>query len=132
MAEHKVRRALERLARVPPGDLEALVRALGESLEVRWAFINKLLTPDRALAVAVYGGDTFEYDLQGTPCADVFAGNLCEYPQGVTACFPEDRLAAEMGVEAYLGVPLRGESGQVLGILVGMHDAPLPEDENAL
>lgn len=132
VAERRVRRALERLAQVPPGDLEALVGALGESLEVRWAFIDRLLTPERALAAAVYGGEPFEYDLQGTPCADVFAGNFCEYRQGVTARFPEDRLAAEMGAEAYLGVPLRGESGQVLGILVAMHDAPLPEGEGAL
>ncbi|AWR87133.1 GAF domain-containing protein [Meiothermus taiwanensis] len=132
VAEQRVRRALERLAQVPPGDLEALVRALGESLGVRWAFIDRLITPERALAVAVYGGASFEYDLPGTPCADVFAGNFCEYPRGVTACFPEDRLAAEMGAEAYLGVPLRGEGGRVLGILVAMHDAPLPEDERDL
>ncbi|MBI5811519.1 MAG: GAF domain-containing protein [Meiothermus silvanus] len=131
-AERRVRRALERLAQVPPGDLEALVRALGESLEVRWAFLDRLLTPEKALAVAVYGGEPFEYALPGTPCADVFAGKFCEYRQGVTASFPEDRLAAEMGAEAYLGVPLRGEGERVVGILVAMHDAPLPEGEEAL
>jgi putative nucleotidyltransferase with HDIG domain len=131
-AERRVRRALERLTQVPPGDLEALVRALGESLGVRWAFLDRLLTPERALAVAVYGGEPFEYDLRGTPCADVFAGRFCEYPQGVTASFPEDRLAAEMEAEAYLGMPLRGEGGRVLGILVAMHDAPLPEGEEEL
>lgn len=131
-AERRVRRALERLAQVPPGDLEALVRALGESLEVRWAFINRLLTPERALAVAVWGGESFEYALTGTPCADVFAGGFCEYAQGITARFPQDRLAAGMGAEAYLGMPLRGEGGRVVGILVAMHDAPLPEGEEAL
>ncbi|MFC6918378.1 GAF domain-containing protein [Meiothermus taiwanensis] len=75
VAEQRVRRALERLAQVPPGDLEALVKALGESLGVRWAFIDRLVAPERALAVAVYGGVPFEYDLPGTPCADVFYGN---------------------------------------------------------
>ncbi|RYM27518.1 GAF domain-containing protein, partial [Meiothermus sp. PNK-Is4] len=130
--EHRVRAALERLTQVPPGDLEALVRALGESLGVRWAFLDRLLTPERALAVAVYGGEPFEYDLRGTPCAGVFAGRFCEYRQGVTTSFPEDRLAAEMGAEAYLGVPLRGGGGRVVGILVAMHDAPLPEGEEAL
>jgi putative nucleotidyltransferase with HDIG domain len=127
-----LRRALERLTQVPPGDLGALVRALGESLGVRWASLDRLLTPERALAVAVYGGEPFEYDLRGTPCADVFAGSFCEYPQGVRAIFPEDRLAAEMEAEAYLGIPLRGEGGRVLGILVAMHDAPLPPEQAAL
>lgn len=132
LAEHRVRSALERLAGVPPGDLEALVRALGESLGVRWAFLDRLLSPDRALAVAAHGGEPFEYPLESTPCADVFAGRFCEYRQGITAIFPQDRLAAEMRAEAYLGVPLQGMGGRVLGILVAMHDAPLPEGEEAL
>ncbi|WP_018466389.1 GAF domain-containing protein [Calidithermus timidus] len=132
LAERRVRAALERLIQVPPGDLEALVRALGESLGVRWAFLDRLLSPDKALAVAVYGAEPFEYDLEGTPCADVFAGQFCEYGQEVTRLFPHDRLAAEMGAEAYLGTPLRGEGGRILGILVAMHDAPLPEGEKEL
>jgi putative nucleotidyltransferase with HDIG domain len=105
---------------------------LVESLGVRWAFLDRLLTPDKALAVAVFGGEPFEYDLEGTPCADVFAGQFCEYGQGVTRLFPHDRLAAEMGAEAYLGAPLRGEGGRILGILVAMHDAPLPKGEEEL
>ncbi|GEM87726.1 hypothetical protein MGR01S_23510 [Meiothermus granaticius NBRC 107808] len=132
LAERRVRSALERLAQVPPGDLEALVQALGESLGMRWVFLDRLLAPDRALAIAVYGGEPLEYDLKDTPCADVFAGHFCEYHQGVRAYFPRDQLVVEMGAEAYLGTPLRGTDGQMLGILVAMHDAALSENEATL
>ena len=112
---------------------ESLVRALSEALEVRYAFIGTIAdasaTKIRTLAVWANGERAidFEYDLEHTPCANVLTQGVCLYPAGVAAQFPQDLLLAQMGVEAYLGVPLRTASGEVLGILVVLHDQPISD-----
>ena len=111
---------------------ESLVQALSEALGVRYAFVATLTdkTAKRVSTLAVWAngdrGENFEYDLENTPCANVVSQGACLYPTGVVAQFPQDLLLAQMGVDAYLGVPLRTETGEVLGILVVLHDKPIP------
>jgi diguanylate cyclase (GGDEF)-like protein/PAS domain S-box-containing protein len=110
---------------------ESLVQALSEALGVRHAFVatitDKTATRVRTLAVWANGahGEKFEYDLEHTPCANVVAQGICLYSTEVVTQFPQDLLLAQMGVDAYLGVPLRTETGEVLGILVVLHDKPI-------
>lgn len=127
--ERRVRQALEALSRVAPGDLEGLVAALAQSLGVRWAFLGRLLGEDTVQVLAAYGTRATAYRLRGTPCAEAATQGFCEYPRELTRLFPEDDLARAMGAEAYLGAPLRGPGGQVLGLLVALHDRPLPPGE---
>jgi PAS domain S-box-containing protein len=60
----------------------------------------------------------FEYELRGTPCEQVFDRTPSEYPVGVQAAFPDDRMLVDMGVEGYVGCPLLDERGQNVGIVV--------------
>ncbi len=112
--------------------LRSLVLELSRALGVRWAFVGRLCDPRRdhvrTVAVADSGRivDDFEYDLGGTPCAGVIGRSICEFRSKVAAQFPEDRLLSDMGVEAYLGIPMRAADGSPLGLVVALHDAPLP------
>ena len=47
------------------------------------------------------------------------------FPHGLLEAFPANSMLREMGVESYLGVALRGASGQVLGLLAVLDDRPM-------
>jgi PAS domain S-box-containing protein len=110
----------------------ALVRELATVLNVRHAFVARLLSglPERACTIAVWANgqvaDNFEYELADTPCASVAGQTLCYIPAGVQEQFPRDRLLSDLAAQAYLGVPLFASSGRALGLLVVLHDKPLP------
>jgi PAS domain S-box-containing protein len=68
--------------------------------------------------------DNFEFALAGTPCAEVIAGGrTCFYPEGLAERFPR-----EAGWEAYLGMPIVGSDGRVLGHLAMFDRSPLGDD----
>jgi PAS domain S-box-containing protein len=109
----------------------SLVRHLAQALGVRSAIVGELTGPakDRVLTRAVWsGGDfvhDFDYPLAGSPCAGLARGEQRVYASGVRAVFPRHELLERMQAEGYLGVPLRASTGEVLGVLVVMDDAPL-------
>ncbi|HVT79968.1 MAG TPA: sigma 54-interacting transcriptional regulator, partial [Phycisphaerae bacterium] len=75
---------------------------------------------------------TVEWDLAGTPCEDVVKGALCHYPTGVATRFPNDKPLVAMGIESYLGVPLKARDGQHLGHLAVFDPRPLPREPQKL
>jgi len=115
----------------------SLAEHLAKALNVRYAFIGELIDPAREVVrtVAVSAGGQpapqFEYSLYATPCANVLDGELCSYPSGVQALFPDDHLLQTMGVESYIGTPLRGAGRVPLGLVVIMDDKPLQDVELA-
>jgi formate hydrogenlyase transcriptional activator len=76
--------------------------------------------------------DNVEFDLAGTPCEEVVRGALCHHPHGVQQKFPEDRGLVELGVESYLGVPLRAVDGRVLGHLAVLDTGVMSEEPRRL
>jgi len=78
----------------------------------------------RAMVVDGVDGGPLSYSLLGSPCAGVVECGLVQYPTGVARLFPEDAFLDEMGIEAYIGSPLRGSNGRALGVLVLMNDRP--------
>lgn len=62
----------------------------------------------------------FVYPLSGTPCATVTSSGLDQivYENNVSDRFPHDVYLKENGIKSYLGVPLRAETGEVLGVLL--------------
>jgi PAS domain S-box-containing protein len=131
--EHALRRLVECGRATGPLFFESLVRTLAEVLGVRYAFIGELPpdNPGQARTLAVWAdgrrAENFAYELSGTPCENVVEERTCFYHSGVMALFPGDRLLAEMGVDSYLGTPLRGSDGTTLGLLVVLHDGPIDE-----
>lgn len=111
----------------------ALVRALAEALNARYAFICQVNpeNPQQARTIAGWADGTwienFEYSLLGTPCEQVVQNQICFYRSGVTRLFPDDRFLVDMGIESYLGAPLRASDGRTLGLLTALHDRPIDE-----
>ncbi|WP_107668789.1 ATP-binding protein [Cyanothece sp. BG0011] len=116
-----------------PAFFETVVRVVAELFEVRYAYVGQLLPnhPPRikTLAAWVNGqlSDNIEYDLSGTPCEQVIKQGTCLYRRQVSNFFPDDTLLQELGIESYLGTPLKNAQGEVLGILNILHDQPLDE-----
>lgn len=110
----------------------ALVRHMAITLEVRQAFISEVTeNPMKAHTLAVwYDGEfieNLEYSLPGTPCELVLKGEIIQIPDNFKKIYPGDEGLAGMPVESYLGVPLIGQSGKILGHVVAMDDKPMLE-----
>ena len=108
-----------------------LVRGLADVLSVRWVYLSRL-HPEIPSRVQVMAGwadgepaKKIEYDLAGTPCAEVLTGIACFHATGVSDRFPLDRMLSDLGVDSYAGTPLRGVDGRAHGLLVIMHDRPM-------
>lgn len=69
--------------------------------------------------------DDIQYSLHGTPCQTVSSDRICFHAEGVGGLFPGDPLLVSMGIEAYLGAPLHGPDGHVIGLLVAMFKKPI-------
>jgi predicted ATPase/signal transduction histidine kinase/GAF domain-containing protein len=102
----------------------ALVRNLAHALGVRYAFVAECCdgadgAHARARMRAFWKGDRFgselEYETRGTPCSEVLEGKTCHHAQDVQALFPEDESLAWWGAKSYLGMPLLGSTGEVIG-----------------
>jgi PAS domain S-box-containing protein len=110
----------------------ALVRNLSYATGAPNAFVAEFAGSNtRVRTIAHWTGEAFadpaEWDLPGTPCEEVLAGNFCHYPTGVGKKFPKDE-----GVESYLGVPLRDTGGVVLGHLAVYDTKPMPPEPRLL
>jgi len=68
------------------------------------------------------------YLLAGTPCAAVLRGEIVHYERNVAAHFPNDPRLAALGAESFLGVPMLGPAGDVVGHLALIHTEPMPPD----
>jgi PAS domain S-box-containing protein len=115
----------------------SLVRHLAGTLAARHAFVAEFADVNtRVRTLAYWSGDRIvpnvEFDLAGTPCEEVVRGHLCHHPAGVKERFPRDRPLVEMGVESYLGVPLRDEAGNHLGHLAVFDERPMPPEPRKL
>jgi formate hydrogenlyase transcriptional activator len=113
----------------------ALVRHLASALGVQHAFVAECTNPrrDRVRTLAFWSreslADNVEYDLAGTPCEAVIGGETALHKDDVQTRFPKDRDLATLGARSYLGLPLVAASGEILGHLAVLDEAPLSEDE---
>lgn len=115
----------------------SLVRNLALALDVRYALVSEFTeinTRVRTLAFWSTAGllDNVEYDLTGTPCAEVLRGEIRHYPDGVQALFPEDKDLHSLMAEGYMALPLKNLSGRVSGHLAVLDDKPMPVDSQDL
>ncbi|MCG3130969.1 MAG: Anaerobic nitric oxide reductase transcription regulator NorR [Phycisphaerae bacterium] len=124
---------------VGPEFFQELVRHLASATGAKYAFIAEFLPganpaarEGRARTLAFWFRDALvdniEWDLRGTPCEDVVYGSLCHHPNGVARKFPDDRPLVELGIESYLGVPLRDLDGVTMGHLAVFDDRFMPEE----
>ncbi|RLA20759.1 MAG: diguanylate cyclase [Gammaproteobacteria bacterium] len=108
-----------------------IVRQLATSLCMPYAMIALINTEDpmQADTLAIWAGDDFaeniSYPLKGSPCEKVTQEGVCFYPDSVQSLFPEDYCLIDMGVESYLGSPLKNNQNETIGIISIMSDKPI-------
>ncbi len=105
--------------------LSALVKYLGNMLDVEYVIIDRLCDPPTdAETLAFFGNNRLlpnvRYSLKGTPCENVMVGKLCCYADNVQQSFPEDIMLADMQISSYAGLPLWNTAGEVIGLLAVM------------
>src|SRR5262249_27586508 len=104
---------------------QQVVCELSRALDAHGAFTSRLLPGRRARMLAFWVGGGYEkcleYALEGTPCEFVYRGEITSYARNVGDVFPVDRAWFEsMGVQSYLGIPVKDEAGTVCGHLALM------------
>jgi PAS domain S-box-containing protein len=109
-----------------------LVCHLAGVLGTHRAFVAEF-TPPRTMRTVAYWShgkivDNIQFELPGTPCEKVvLGGELCHYPANVEKLFPR-----EVGIESYLGVPLKSKDGTILGHVCVLDEGPMPEEPRRL
>ena len=111
---------------------DLLTRNMVEALGAHGGLIGRYHAGENTVDTLSYVLDgrqmeSVSYTLAGTPCESVALGDLCVYEQGVQQLFPDDHLLAVLGVEAYVGIPLRHQDGSVGGIMVVFFSSQLKE-----
>jgi PAS domain S-box-containing protein len=109
----------------------SLVRHVAEAIDVRYAVAAEFPEAPphvRTLAFWERGriADNFEYDITGTPCAELVRGELVHYPTGVSKLFPQASPLVERGIDSYMGVPFLDREGNMLGHLAVFDERPMP------
>lgn len=102
------------------GFFDALAEHFARALQVECAFVTECADapPTRVRTLGYWSAsrgarESFEFELAGTPCEDVVQqGRTCFHREGLAQLFPR-----EAGRESYLGMPIHGSDGQVLGHL---------------
>ena len=133
-AEETLRIITEGTAAATGGDFfTSLVRHLAKALHTRYAFVAECTDETRTevRTLAFWSTDRLAEDItfrvRGTPCEKVIGGDVCCYPQSLQSLFPEDTGLVRLRAESYLGVPLYGSTGKVLGHLVVIDDKPMAD-----
>ncbi|MFT3956476.1 MAG: PAS domain-containing protein [Piscinibacter sp.] len=113
------------------GFFDALAQHFARALEVECAFITECADapPTRVRTLGYWSArrgarESFEFELAGTPCEEVVQqGRSCLHREGLARMFPR-----EAGYESYLGMPIHGSDGRVLGHLAIFDTRPRGDD----
>ncbi|BCG63704.1 MAG: hypothetical protein methR_P1432 [Methyloprofundus sp.] len=114
--------------------IQHIVSELATSHNVRYAFIacfdeNRT---EQATTIVLWANNqfitNFSYDTEGTPCQLVTQQDVVFYPDNIQQLFPKDLMLVDMKAISYLGVPLKNNDNEVLGLLAMIDDKPMAED----
>lgn len=113
--------------------LHSLVYHLAAALKTRYVFICEIVEgkSDSFRIRAFYSENSEkiilqgEHSLKGSPCEEVFSKKEIVYFARDVHKFPDCFPVTEARIDSYLGYPLFGANGEVVGILVLMHDKPI-------
>lgn len=112
----------------------ALVKNLATAMGTTGAWVTEYLPKQqrlRAHAFWLKGGfvENFEYHIAGTACAPVVEHRkLVHIPDRLLELYPGDPDIRVVNAVSYLGVPLLGTEGEVMGHLSVLDTKPLPAD----
>ncbi|WP_162623098.1 putative bifunctional diguanylate cyclase/phosphodiesterase [Billgrantia lactosivorans] len=113
-----------------PQAFDHLVERISTILDGEHVLIGKLLSDNASIRTVSFWSrgslqPTSVYTLAGTPCEHVLNDEVCEFSDGVCQRFPDDTMLKELGVESYVGIPLRAPQGDLVGLLAVLSSRPL-------
>lgn len=110
----------------------ALVRAISDSLGARHVYVAEVHPEQpgvlRTLAAYVDGrhGDFGQFIPHANPCAKILETGLSYFiPSGVQDLYPETEELKQFDIKSYVGTPLFGSDGRVIGIIGARDDRPM-------
>jgi len=133
--DHYINKALKYVAEFD-GDYDAenyihsLVKYLEDDFQTKYVFVDKVLGDNQmAETIAMVCNGEFmsniTYNLNSTPCENVYDRKLCCYKAGIQELFPKDELLVDMAAESYIGIPLFSSNGKAVGLIALIDDKVL-------
>jgi PAS domain S-box-containing protein len=116
----------------------ALVKSLTQALDTHGAWVTEFNSESRRLSTLALWLDgqlcgNCEFEIAGTPCEVVIKeARMVHIPDRLTEVFPKDLEALTLGLVSYIGVPLKGGDGELLGHLAVFDRRPMPEKPRTL
>lgn len=116
---------------------EALVINLSQALNTYSAWVTEYIAETRQLKALAFwiNGQMLRnqlMDIEGSPCEAVIdSTELVHYPDNILHLFPEETYFKDIGAASYMGVPLLGSNGDILGNLAVLDTRPMPDDGRA-
>jgi diguanylate cyclase (GGDEF)-like protein/PAS domain S-box-containing protein len=135
----EVLRVLAETATLGKDDIfKTIVRQTSLSLNVRFALIGVIDQSDKSTITTLAAWDTdhflenLSYSLAGSPCEHVTSKGSCVYQDNAQQLFPEDEMLITLGIKSYIGVPLKNNADQVLGLIAIMDDKPMDTNQRTV
>jgi signal transduction histidine kinase len=113
-----------------------LTKLLCKTFDVNLTLVAKLSNDKKRLEVVEYCGPLAKNSTPinnsvGSVFENVKRGFTTFYPSGCRDLFPEDTFVAYNKIEGFMGTPVFGNSGDVIGMIALMHNKPLQEVPNS-
>jgi len=113
-----------------------LSRLLCNTFHVKYAFVAKVSgKKENLLILESYGPfknmPPENYKLKNSLVENVLEGYTTFYPTDVQKLFPKDELVKQNNINGFMGTPVFGSSGEVVGIIAFFDDAPIQEIPNS-
>lgn len=113
------------------GYFNVLTRKLSGLIHSDYTYVARIIGDAEAETVAFYGEGqlfpTVRYSLSGTPCEDLRCSGEACITRGVIDRYPGDDFLRDLAVEGYMGIVLRDDDGDVIGILSALFRHAIPE-----
>jgi len=113
-----------------------LSRLLCKTFHVKYSFVAKISGDKKSLQVLESNGpfknlklDT--YTIEGSLVENVINGYTTFYPKEVKKLFGSDELVKQNNINGFMGTPVFGGSGEVIGMIAFLDDIPIKEVPNS-
>ena len=131
MIDSKVQSIIRSISSTSNGNfLETITLALADAIDADYVFIanlNDSHTIATTSTVSANGAvaDNFSYELKNTPCEYLSHNEVCVHFNDVQSIYPSDQLLIDMGISAYVGIPLINHQDLANAILVALFKKPI-------
>ena len=132
----RIEEALRKIAQSDPAPgsiafLRTLVKDLNQAINVPYVILADIENPahSKAKTVAILANGTYLENFTWTPPSDLFDVLLqvkgCVWNSVSTPLFPPTSILSSWQVTSYMGNALRGQAGQIIGILLVLSPEPI-------